>query len=182
MRKGLWVGILLVGAAATFMYSGASPASDAYAMSTGEPFMSASAFMQEHSYVNGRDGCRKCHLKQYRSWEATPHATAHELLEGADATNAECLACHTTGMGKPGGFVSMEATPKLAGVQCEACHGPGSDYIDKEVMKDAALAQAGGLLTPNEATCRGCHNEKSPDFTGFDYDEALKAGVHEISG
>jgi hypothetical protein len=26
-----------------------------------------------------------------------------------------------------------------------------------------------GLMIPIEKSCRGCHNEKSPTFAGFDY-------------
>lgn len=180
MRKGLWLGALLLGVTLVGAYLGLPAATDAYAAPTGAASLSAAAFAQEHSYVNGRDGCRKCHLKQYRSWEATAHATAHEKLTGADASNAECLACHNTGMGKPGGFVSMAETPKLAGVQCEACHGAGSDYSDKEIMKDRAASVAAGLVIPDAQTCQGCHNDRSPDFKGFDYEDYKARGVHEI--
>jgi hypothetical protein len=50
--------------------------------------------------------------------------TAHNLEPNKDYTaDAECLSCHTTGYGQPGGFVSVAETPKLVGVQCEVCHG-----------------------------------------------------------
>jgi hypothetical protein len=29
--------------------------------------------------------------------------------------------------------------------------------------------KAAGLVIPTEATCKGCHNEKSPHFKGFDF-------------
>lgn len=180
MRKGLWLAAAVLGLAVLGAYLG-SAAAEAHATPTGVATLTASAFAQEHSYLNGRDGCRKCHLKQYRSWEATPHATAHDKLEGDDANNPECLQCHTTGMGKPGGFVSRAETPKLLGVQCEACHGPGSDYSDKELMKDRDASVAAGLVIPDAATCQGCHNERSPQFKGFDFEEYKAKGVHEIS-
>jgi len=58
---------------------------------------------------------------------------------------------------------------KELGVQCEACHGPGSDYKAISVMKDKAAAVAAGLIIPDEAMCKKCHNAESPTFTAFDY-------------
>jgi hypothetical protein len=159
----------------------------------------------DFAYV-GSKKCRMCHIKQYKSWEQTNMAKAFELLKpGARAeqrtaagldpekdytTDAECLSCHTTGYGEPGGFESMEATPTLAGVGCEMCHGAGGEYIKKPYMtlsnKEYKLAdlRAVGLISPPTAEyCTGvCHNTKSP-FVGDDYVfdfEANKAkGTHE---
>lgn len=58
------------------------------------------------------------------------------------------------------------------GVQCEACHGPGSDYKTMSVMKDKEKAVAAGLVLGDEKLCKTCHNEESPTFDkekGFDY-------------
>jgi excinuclease UvrABC ATPase subunit len=59
------------------------------------------------------------------------------------------------------------------GVQCETCHGPGSDYKSKKVMKDRKLSIEKGLLAYDnpEELCVKCHNEESPAFTGFNFDE-----------
>jgi hypothetical protein len=32
--------------------------------------------LQEAVYEGGRAACRRCHLRQYRSWQRTPHADA----------------------------------------------------------------------------------------------------------
>jgi len=45
----------------------------------------------------------------------------------------------------------------MAGVQCEACHGPGADYKKMSVMKDLEKAKANGLVVANQTTCDGCH-------------------------
>ncbi len=87
----------------------------------------------------GVNKCKACHIKQYNSWKRTKMAVSFENLKpGVKAEeklkvglnpkmdftkDPECLACHTTGYGKPGGFISIEETPEMANVQCEACHG-----------------------------------------------------------
>ncbi len=48
-------------------------------------------------------------------------------------------------------------------------------------MKDRDASVAAGLRLPDESTCRGCHNENSPTFSGeFDFAEMKEKGVHEI--
>lgn len=148
---------------------------------TAAPVASSVAAHQQHQYVGARDGCRRCHLREYRSWEDTPHASALETLEGDDAANPECLRCHVTGWGEPTGYVTAEETPQLAGVTCESCHGPGSDYRDRDVMKDLDASLAAGMWQPDEQTCRGCHNEESPTFPGeFVYEEMKERGIHSV--
>lgn len=136
---------------------------------------------EDPAYEGGRSGCRRCHLKQYKSWESTPHAGAFEKLPEESRADAGCVKCHTTGFGKPTGFTSIADTPALAGVGCEVCHGPGSLYKDKEVMESRDDSVAAGLLIPDEQTCLACHNSESPEFPGtFDYEEMKAAGVHDI--
>lgn len=126
--------------------------------------------------------CKACHIKQYKSWKKTTMADSFENLkagvkvaekkaagiEDKDYTHdASCLACHTTGYGKPGGFVSIEETPNLAGVQCESCHGPGSEYkgiMKKDKKYKLADVKAAGLILPSEDEkgCMVCHGGDSP--------------------
>jgi len=158
----------------------------------------------ESAYV-GAKKCKMCHLKQFRSWETTRMAMSFELLKpgvkAAEKTAAglepdadytadpKCLACHTTGYGKPGGFVSLAETPDLTGVQCESCHGPGSEYLvddkmslkNKEYVRDDLIAA--GLVIPVADTCTGsCHNDNSPFVdkeTPFDFETRKTQGTHE---
>jgi hypothetical protein len=127
--------------------------------------------------------CKACHIKQYKSWAKTTMATSFENLKpgvkaaekkkaGIDPDkdythDASCLECHTTGYGKPGGFTSIEETPKLANVQCESCHGPGGNY--REIMKKnkefkLADIKSVGFIMPSEDEqgCLTCHGERSP--------------------
>jgi len=98
----------------------------------------------EHSFV-GSGRCKKCHIKEHRSWEETKMANVFELLKPGVRSEAkkaagldpakdytkdqECLPCHTVGYGKPGGYVDPKKTPNHLGVGCENCHGPGGTYI-----------------------------------------------------
>ncbi len=51
-----------------------------------------------------------------------------------------------------------ETTDKdLRGVQCEACHGPGSAYKSMKVMKDPKLARQNGLWEVTRDVCMRCH-------------------------
>jgi hypothetical protein len=105
-----------------------------------------------YSYV-GNKKCKKCHIKQYRSWEETRMAKAFEILRPGNNTekkqefdldveqdytkDEKCVKCHTVGFGKPGGYAFPDPEDKKAvrkakqreGIGCECCHGPGSEYI-----------------------------------------------------
>ena len=113
-----------------------------------------------YSYV-GNKKCKKCHIKQHKSWAKTRMAKSFEILKpGANKemkekfnldvakdyiTDKTCLKCHTVGYGEPGGYVipdpvdkkSVRTAKKLEGVGCECCHGPGSEYVKvfDEIMK-----------------------------------------------
>jgi len=160
------------------------------------------AAAEDYAYV-GSKKCKMCHLKEYKSWEATKMASSFENLkpgERAEAktaagldpakdytTDAKCLACHTTGMGKPGGFVDIATTPTLAGVGCEVCHGPGGTYIADGYMtlknkeyKKAELVAVGMVDTVSEAQCVGCHNADSPFHKAdFDFAATKDEGTHD---
>ena len=104
---------------------------------------------QDHTYV-GAEKCKMCHKVQYNSWLETTHAKSTDAAKGSTdpAFEAACLGCHATN--------SDEA---LAGVQCEACHGPGADFKKMSIMKDRDAAVANGLVIPTQATCDSCHKD-----------------------
>lgn len=140
------------------------------------------AYADSAEYV-GVKKCKACHIKQFKSWKETSMANSFENLKpgvkaeakskaGLDpekdyTADAGCLKCHTTGYGSPGGFKSIEETPNLAGVQCESCHGAGSQY--SQIMKTnkqykLAEVKAAGLIVPSEDEkgCIACHGKDSP--------------------
>ncbi|MBI5014254.1 MAG: cytochrome c family protein [Deltaproteobacteria bacterium] len=107
--------------------------------------------------------CTGCHsressnpkLRVFHSWEGSAHAKAWEVLPEEDRANPACLKCHTTGYGMP--WRSETTAEDLRGVQCEACHGPGSHYYTWNVMKSRPLALSRGLWLPTREVCAKCH-------------------------
>lgn len=158
----------------------------------------------EHAYI-GQNACKKCHLKEYKSWAETKMAKSFELLRAGAAAeaktkagldpkkdytqDAKCVGCHTNGYGKKGGFVDEATTPTQAGVGCEMCHGAGGAYVadDKMSIKNknyklADLLPLGLIAKVGEAQCITCHNEKSPFHVKgekFDFAARKDKGTHE---
>ncbi len=132
----------------------------------------------KHEYV-GADRCKICHKKDgiHPSWLETKHAKAWESLKPEQQKDEKCIDCHSTGTTSKGKL--------LTGVQCEACHGPGKDYMKKSIMEDREKAIANGLLIPSEKTCLGCHNENIPEEfrpkEKFDYEKMKAKGVHTLA-
>lgn len=91
------------------------------------------------------------------------HARAYATLQKVrQENNSECLDCHVTGFGRATGFVDMFSTPRLKGVQCESCHGPGSLH--------AARPAAGYGRWATPAGCTICHTwERSLNFEMSSY-------------
>jgi excinuclease UvrABC ATPase subunit len=147
-------------------------------------------YITESKYV-GVKTCGMCHKKedvgqQLKIWQDSKHAQAYTTLQTEEAdklakekgysTKAvetpECLKCHVTGYDIDASMLGKKFKIE-DGVQCETCHGPGSDYKSKKVMKDRKLSIEKGLLVYDnpEELCIKCHNEESPAFTGFNFDE-----------
>lgn len=83
----------------------------------------------EQRYV-GQDACTaSCHVPARRFCDTRPHARAYETLRRDHKEyNLECVGCHVTGYEKPGG-ATVTHNELLRDVQCEECHGPGSDHV-----------------------------------------------------
>ena len=139
----------------------------------------------------GSKGCKACHMgeKKGRMWEIwldSKHAKSMASLDSAkgETKNPQCLKCHTTGYGEGGygaeGMDALASAEGLGSVGCESCHGPGSEYKPMQIMKDRQASIAAGLWIPNEATCTKCHNEESPTFKGFKYDEFVAKIAHPL--
>ncbi len=114
--------------------------------------------------------CTGCHDDYVAAWAATPsHPQAWQALISRKATaNPECVGCHSTGWGEPGGNASADevAMRTWKAVQCEECHGPMSAHRDDPRRNHG--------LVVSEATCLSCHDEaNSPQFDYESYRKRL---------
>jgi hypothetical protein len=91
------------------------------------------------------ESCAACHKTQTEFWARTNHAHAYAtLVKARKEFSLDCVRCHVTGWQQPGGVCRIDRT--AAGgpgfsqegrrfgqgrqdVQCEACHGPGSEHV-----------------------------------------------------
>lgn len=164
--------------------------------------MSTTVLAEDGLYI-GAAKCFTCHKKdksgnQMQKWLDSDHSKAYETLASdaskaiaaemgiEDAQKAEqCLKCHVTAAGAPAEAFDPKAKYKLEdGVGCESCHGPGSTYKSSKVMKAITSGTTEGvsvgLVAITAETCTGCHNEESPTFKGFNYEEAMAKIAHPI--
>ena len=139
-------------------------------------------------YVGAEKCAGACHKsesqgKQLEIWKGTKHSKAYETLTTPEAdklakekgfTTAAvetpaCLKCHTV---QADASAFTETFNIKDGVQCETCHGAGSEYKTISIMKDKQKAMDNGLIihTEKEKFCTQCHNSESPTFKSFDYD------------
>lgn len=170
-------------------------------------FVAPYTYAEENSQAEyiGIENCKLCHVPHFESWSETKMSKSFELLKpgarveakqkvGLDPNNdyskdVVCLKCHVTGLGKPGGFTSLEETPDMIGVQCEMCHGPGSIYTEMMMKKQGTYTledyqTLGGLTMPspeNNVCTQQCHNKTSPFIKSgfeFDFDNRKASGTH----
>jgi hypothetical protein len=156
--------------------------------------------MADPEYI-GATRCRTCHRTeksggQYGIWEESAHAKAYATLASEKALaigkekgidnpqeSPECLQCHVAGYNAPAEQLGSKYD-MTEGVTCESCHGPGGDYYKKATMEGITKGEIDpasvGLKVPDEATCRTCHNEKSPTFEGFDFEARSAEIAHPI--
>jgi YVTN family beta-propeller protein len=156
--------------------------------------MSAAAAADGDRVYVGQAVCLECHRDSHRDdfsvLYLARHARAYAALErpesreiarlsgidGDPLSSPICLGCHVTAADVEAWELD-EAFAIEDGVQCERCHGPGSDYSAAEIMVDPEAARAAGLRIPTEPDCLVCHKPKgshdivlgpSPfDFGGF---------------
>ncbi len=142
----------------------------------------------------GVDRCQDCHEDSFEVWADSHHAHAFESLdpshqhEGFERLNGiprmfdpECLSCHVTGWNPQeyirfrSGFLNEEFAEgddrslqaRLAGNQCENCHGPASRHIELIEAGDIDLARKEVSITLEQGKkiCFSCHDaDNSPDF------------------
>jgi YVTN family beta-propeller protein len=132
----------------------------------------------KHPVYVGARVCGACHEgpgmgHQYSRWLLSKHSRAYAALAlpeakamaalsgipGEPLVSPVCLGCHATASESE----TWERDPTFVledGVQCEKCHGPGSEYMAEEVMRDREAAIAAGLRYPSVRECELCHYVK----------------------
>ncbi len=123
----------------------------------------------------GSEACKNCHPKEYESFityakKSRSFNSIIRLEKGLTPEEiARCYSCHSTGYGKPGGFINPDETPLLKNAGCEVCHGPGSSHaisLDPSDIK--------GRLTMED--CKPCHI--SERIKAFRYKPLIRGGAH----
>ena len=155
----------------------------------------------KHPVFVGASECAKCHQgagfgyqqclmllqahsKAYASL-ATPEAKDIARLSGIPQEPQEaamCLGCHATGS-EAEAWEKDDTFHLEDGVQCEKCHGAGSEYMEEEIMTDPAAARAAGLMMPQKSDCMNCHKVKGSHAAvlkvkKYDIDEAWELLKH----
>lgn len=117
-------------------------------------FSTAFAGKQKAVYV-GMDKCKECHPEHVKTYSEWKYSKNFRILEmsGKDH-DPQCLYCHTTGYGKEGGFISVEKTPHMKNIQCEACHGPASLHIKAPTVQEHLKT-----LSIPKNVCTTCHHQ-----------------------
>jgi len=109
--------------------------------------------------------CMSCHQDAWKSYVGSKHRTAFAAIRNKGQSNEpECLSCHTTGYLYKNGYSETPPNSNLINVQCEACHGYGSEH-----------ARDGKWVAQAKDSCVVCHDKKnSPDFDYATYWEKIK--------
>jgi peroxiredoxin/nitrate/TMAO reductase-like tetraheme cytochrome c subunit len=140
--------------------------------------------LQTNAQHVGSESCRECHESEYETWAASPHAAAVTTLSKAgESANAECLACHTTGFGRPGGFPrdgAVESHTDLARVGCESCHGPGGEHVQEDAARIGNIVSLGDKCGSCVILqiCGSCHDEINDPGFEFEVIEKIETQRH----
>ena len=154
----------------------------------------------EPVYVGARV-CGTCHAGpgmgyQFSLWLNSKHSQAYAALAKPEAKKIAqlsgiredpqetftCLGCHSSGA-QAEAWQKDDTFRVDDGVQCETCHGPGSEYMAEETMRNRQAARAAGLQMPAEAECMRCHIVKGTHVAvlgspQFDAEKATAAIAH----
>jgi 2',3'-cyclic-nucleotide 2'-phosphodiesterase (5'-nucleotidase family) len=105
----------------------------------------------------GSETCIRCHAPEGEQWKKTAHANAWAtLVERRKDSTPDCVPCHVLGYKQPGGYGANTTGANMTNVQCENCHGMGTQH-------DGFAAAPHPV---QEGTCLTCHTSStSPEFS-----------------
>lgn len=134
-------------------------------------------------YYVGAETCSNCHVDEPAEWAGTRHAGAWATLQASDHAASYCNKCHTVDQYEVEGNSGYDDVPIAAfeNVQCENCHGAGSDHV-------SSLNKADITVSFDAATCGSCHNgEHHPTYdewssSAHNNTDAYQAGISSCQG
>lgn len=141
----------------------------------------------KQAHYVGVEQCKNCHTAAYDFWQKAVvklsakdddgkqisrdvgHSIAWATLEKIDKIkDRSCIGCHSVGFMQPGGYCKVDDVKIFKNVQCESCHGAGSEHV-KTGSKEFIRREV------PESTCRSCHHVPHIETTAsFNYDEQLQ--------
>lgn len=159
----------------------------------GAPLPDAGSLSSVVPGFRGPQQCAECHAAQFYDWSDTTHARAsfdpifQQFLQEAQEPG-ECFACHATGYNAvTGQFV-------MAGVTCEACHGPYRPNHPGQSMQMATSQELCGTCHKSTVAewqvslhgqagiaCVACHEVHTQKTRAAVSTDALCAGCHQQS-
>jgi predicted CXXCH cytochrome family protein len=120
----------------------------------------ASGLLGYYTIATKQTTCGNCHVGHQADWATTHHANAFADLVSSGHMQASCQGCHAVsekgnGLTAPAGWNKL-ADSAYKDVQCESCHGPGTQHVqlpdDKSKWPLARLT-----LTIANKSCAACH-------------------------
>jgi hypothetical protein len=117
-----------------------------------------SRFIGKDGYIITKTKDGKPHEKNQYNWETKTWSSYHS---GEDK-KYNCQKCHNTGAAyeegtHQDGLEGIDGTWEFRGIQCEACHGPGSEHVAKGGGKGVAI-----VVDDSAALCGLCHVRGDP--------------------
>ena len=119
---------------------------------------------EKESYLGSRS-CKNCHEDTWSAFAESSHSKSFTSIRAKGQSNEpECILCHTTGYRYLNGYAEERPFNKMVNVQCEACHGYGTEH-----------ARDGKWRAQAQDSCVTCHDkENSPEFDYATYWEKIK--------
>jgi len=147
--------------------------------------------------------CSVCHAEKTTEWQGTKHATAMQTkMIQSIITRTTCYPCHATGstdpLAKGNGWLDVAAAlswtlpgipgagswdslmtdfpslAKMGNIQCENCHGPGSEHMGNKTDNKIAV-----VATSEQ--CKQCHDAPSHHVKFYQWDQSAHANSYNSS-
>ncbi len=115
--------------------------------------------------VNRNPSCVQCHQETTFGWRLTAHADALTTIQESEHAASYCYPCHTTGwdtsdslLGADDAWAAASSdTLMYRDVQCEVCHGPGSQHNNAYVDSPTDVLQPVDSELWDAELCGKCH-------------------------